>query len=101
MKNGAIRGFGSRLPYTGRAYISVTMFSGRENQLFRSRTGTSGYSSALGSSASQAQSSRSSTSPTAAIRSAGTQPSKKRMVPSVRRFPFPSSSAVSDRSRSA
>jgi hypothetical protein len=61
------------------------MFSGLVSQLFFSRTGTSGTSSSVGSLASQAQPLASSRDWTSARFSAGAQPSKKTMVPSVRR----------------
>ncbi len=96
-----MRGLGSTLLYAGREYISVTMFKGFVNQLFFSRTGTSGMSSSAGSSASQAQPLASRRAWTSARFSAGAQPSKKTMVPSVRRRSVFKSSAASALSRSA
>ena len=101
MKNGAIRGLGSTLSYLGREYISVTMFKGFVSQLFFSCTGTSGISSSVGSSASQAQPFSVRNAPTAFSCSAGTQPWKYSTVSSVRTLSAHCSLAASAPSPSA
>ena len=76
------------------------MFRGRVNQLFFSFTGTLEISSSVGSDASQAQPRffrKVSNSPSC---SAGAQPSKNRMVPSVSRRSAPESLETSAFSRS-
>ena len=84
MKKGAIRGLGSTVPYTGRAYISVTMFMHRVSGPFWSFTGTFGYSSGAGSVSSQAQSKAARACSSLETLGSSTQPSRQRMLPPAR-----------------